>query len=470
MNESKRKANGNQGGKKKRGKKNLAANLKRVNLNAAGIDIGSEKHYVAVPADRDKEPVRNFGCLTPDLHDMAKWLRECGIKTVAMESTGVYWVPVAHILDQYGLEIKLVNTRHVKNVPGRKSDVQDCQWLQELHTFGLLRGAFLPDRPIEVLRSYWRHRAGLVASCARQIHLMHKSLEQMNIQLHKVISDISGVTGMKIIRAIIAGKRDPVALAQMKHPFVKSSEETIAKALMGDYREDHLFTLRQAVELYDIYQEKIAESDKQIEKYMATFEEKGDMENFDAKGGKKGNKSRRKNEPHFNLRAQLYRITGVDLTKIDGIEAITAHTVITECGFDMSRFPSEKHFASFLCLCPNNRITGGKVLKRRTRKSNNRASTALRVAAQSLHHSATALGAFYRRMRMRLGAPKAITATARKLAILIYRMLKYGEDYVDKGQDYYEQQYKERVIRSLKRRAKSMGCILVSLETAEVVS
>jgi transposase len=470
MNKSRGKGGRNQEGKRRRGRKELAAHLKKVNLNAAGIDIGSERHYVAAPEGRDEESVRSFGCLTPDLHEMAKWLKSCGIETAAMESTGVYWIPVAHILDQYGIEVKLVNARHVKNVPGRKTDVQDCQWLQQLHTFGLLRGAFLPDRSIEVLRSYWRHRAGLVESCARQIQLMHKSLEQMNIQLHKVISDVTGLTGMKIIRAILAGEHDPVALARMKHPYVKSSEETIAKALMGDYREDHLFTLRQAVELYDVYQNKIADSDKQIDNYMAKFEAKGDLDDFDVKGGKKGNRTRRKNEPYFDLRAQLYRMTGVDLTKIDGIDAMTAHTVITECGLDMSRFPSEKHFSSFLCLCPNNRITGGKVLKRGTRKSTNRAATAFRIAAQSLHHSATAMGAFYRRMRMRLGAPKAITATARKLSILFYRMLKYGEDYVDRGQDYYEKQYQARVLKNLKKRAKSIGCTLVRLETGEIVS
>ena len=471
MKENRGKGGRKQEGKRGSGKKELAAHLKRVNLNAAGIDIGSERHYVAVPAGRDEKSVRNFGCLTPDLHEMAKWLKSCGIETVAMESTGVYWIPVAHILDQYGFEVKLVNAKHVKNVPGRKTDVQDCQWLQELHTFGLLSGAFLPDRSIEMLRVYWRHRAGLVASCARQIHLMQKSLEQMNIQLHKVISDITGVTGMRIIRAILGGERDAVSLAQMKHPYVKSSEETIAKALMGDYREDHLFTLRQAVELYDVYQGKIADSDRQIENYMlSAFETKANSEDIKKQIPLKGGRSRRKNNPYFDLKAMLYRITGVDLTKIDGIDAMTAHTIITECGFDMSRFPTEKHFASFLCLCPNNRITGGKVIKRGTQKSNNRAAKALRIAAQSLHHSASALGAFYRRMRMRLGAPKAITATARKLAILVYRMLKHGEEYVDKGQDYYEKQYEERVLNNLKKRAKSIGCNLVHMETGEVVS
>jgi transposase len=470
MNESKRKAGSNQEGKGRKSRRGLTAHLKRVNLNAAGIDIGSERHYVAVPADRNEEPVRNFGCLTPDLHEMAKWLKSCGIETVAMESTGVYWIPVAHVLDQYGFDVKLVNAMHIKRVPGRKTDVLDCQWLQELHTFGLLRGAFLPDRAISVLRSYWRHRAGLVESCARQIQHMQKSMEQMNVQLHKVISDITGLTGMKIIRAIIAGERDPVTLAQMKHAYVKNSEETIAKALMGNYREDHLFTLKQAVELYDIYHDKIADCDKRIDIYMATFEAKGDLGNFKGKGAKGCGRTRRKNQPYFNLRAQLYRMTGVDLTKIDGVDAMTAHTVITECGIDMNRFPTEKQFTSYLCLCPNNRITGGKVLKHGTRKSSNRAATALRIAAQSLHHSATALGAFYRRMRMRLGGPKAVTATARKLAILVYRMLKHGEDYVDRGQDYYEKQYQERVIQNLRKRAKSLGCALVPLETCENVS
>lgn len=442
--------------------------MQQINPKAAGIDIGSTKHYVAVPAGLDKEPVRNFGCFTPDLHQMARWLRRCGIETVAMESTGVYWVPVYEVLERYGLDVKLVDARHVKNVPGRKTDVLDCQWIQQLHSFGLLFGAFIPEEGMGVLRSYWRQRAALVESCSKQIHLMHKALEQMNLQLHKVLSDVTGVTGMKIIRAIIAGEHDPVILACMRNSQVKSSEETIAKALTGEYREEHLFALKQALELYDVYQEKIAECDRQIEQHMQTFEAKGNPEQIDSNPGDK--RKRRKNEPFFDLGAQLCRITGVNLTRIDGIDVTTAQTIITECGIDMSQFPTEKHFASWLGLCPNNRVTGGKVKRTKTKKVSNRAAQALRLAAHSLHSSKSALGAYYRRMRQRLGAPKAITATAHKLACRIYRVLKFGEEYVDEGQERYEQHYQARVLKNLKSRAQSMGFTLVSIQTGETVS
>jgi len=448
----------------------ITKNLERVNPNAAGIDIGAREHYVAVPEDRDEEPVRRFGCLTPDLHDMAKWLKACGIETVVMESTGVYWIPVVQVLERYGLEVKVVDAYHVKHVPGRKTDVQDCQWLLQLHTFGLLRGAFRPEEGIRVLRSYWRQRTGLVESCSRQILLMQKALEQMNLQLHKVITDITGVTGMKIIRAIVAGERDAVVLAQMRHPLVKSSTETIAKALTGEYRQEHLFALKQALECYDFHQGMMAECDEQIRQYMATFEAKGDPEDLKTKPCKKSKQRRRKNEPFFDLRTELYRMTGADLTQIDGIDAMTAYTVISEAGFDMTLFPNEKCFSSWCGLCPNNRITGGKVFWTGTRRVQSRVARALRLAAQSLHSSKTALGAYYRRMRGRLGAPKAITATAHKLAILIYRMLKHGEDYVDKGMDYYEKQYRERALRNLKKRARQMGYVLHRHKTTELVS
>jgi len=444
--------------------------IMQLNPNAAGIDIGSRRHYVAVPADRDDEPVRSFGCLTPELHQMAKWLKSCGIETIAMESTSVYWVPVVAVLESYGFDVKLVDTYKVKNVPGRKTDVKDCQWLQELHKFGLLSGAFRPDKQIQVLRSYWRHRGELVESCSRQIHLMQKALEQMNIQLHKVITDITGVTGMKIIRAIVTGERNAVTLARMKHPLIKSSTDTIAKALTGEYRQEHLFSLRQALEIYDIYQNKIIECDRQIEGYMKTFESKAQADDLDSKTGKKSRSKHRKNQPHFDLKARLFEMTGVDLTQIDGIETMTAQTIISECGFDMSRFATEKHFTSWLGLCPDNRITGGKVKKSRTRRVQNRAARALRLAAQSLHHSKSALGAFYRRMRSRLGAPKAITATAHKIAKLVYRMLKYGCDYVDSGQLYYEKQYRQRVLKNLTRRAREMGYDIICTTTGELVS
>jgi transposase len=442
-----------------------------VRPNAAGIDIGSRKHYVAVPVDRTEQPVRHFGCFTPDLHEMARWLRECGIDTVAMEATGVYWIPAFQVLEQYGFDVQLVDAYQVKNVPGRKTDVSDCQWLQDLHTFGLLSSCFIPDNRMSVLRSYWRQRTGLIECCAKQIHLMQKSLDLMNLHLHKVISDITGVTGMRIVRAIVSGERNAVLLASMKHPQVKSTEDEIAKALSGNYREEHLFALTQALELYDVYQQKIADCDEQIDRYMGTFEDKKDHTSPKTTPPQQSKAKRRKNQPHFKLDQHLYRITGVDLTRIDGIDSMTAQTIITECGFDMSRFPTEKNFTSWLRLCPDNRITGGK--RKRPRKkwrAPNRAAQALHVAAQSLHSSKSALGAFYRKMRARLGAPKAITATAHKLAKILYRLLKHGEDYVDRGQKAYEQKYHERLLKNLTKRAKEMGYQLVQTQTGELVS
>jgi transposase len=440
--------------------------LRVVHLDAAGIDIGSQKHYVAVPPDRDPEPVRSFGCLTPELQAMARWLVGCGIRTVALEATGVYWIPPMQVLEEYGLEVYLVDARQAKNLPGRKTDVKDCQWLQQLHTHGLLARAFRPADTICVLRSYWRHRKDLVEMAAMQIQLMHKSLEQMNLQLHKVLSDVTGVTGWKILKAILAGERNPVVLAQMKHPLVHSSEDTIAQALTGDWRAEHLFTLRQAMELYEVYQQKITACDAEIQKYMQSLEPRAERKDLEPRGSGR----RRKHQVHFDLRAQLYEVTGTDLTCIDGIDALTAQTVVSESGIDMSRFATEKHYSSWLGLCPNHQITGGKVRRRRTRKVRNRAAQALRVAAQSLHRSKSALGAYFRRMRARCGPAKAVTATAHKLAILISRMLKYGMNYVDQGQEAYEKQYRERTLQMLKRRVKQMGYALVDLRSGEVVS
>ena len=444
--------------------------LSQTNANAAGIDVGARRHYVAVPPDRDQEPVRSFGCLTPELHSMAKWLKACGIETVAMESTGVYWIPVVYVLEQYGLHVSLVNARHVKHVPGRKSDVQDCQWLQELHTFGLLSGGFRPAPEIRTLRAYWRQRDNLVESSSQQIHRMQKALEQMNLQLHKELSDIMGITGQQIIRAIVKGERDPVVLARMKHPLVKSPEHVLAQALTGTYAEEHVFALKQSLELYDVYQQKISECDQQTEQAMLRLTSKSEDTPKTSPPPKKLSGKRRKNQPHFDLRTQQYRITGVDLTQIDGISAMTAQTIIAECGIDMSLYPSEKNFSSWLGLCPNNKITGGKVYSSRTRKVSNRASSSLRLAAQSLHRSSSALGAYYRRMKSRHGAPKAITATAHKLAKLIYRMLKFGKDFVDKGQSYYEARYKEQAVKNMIKRAKQIGYELVPLPDPMLVS
>jgi len=452
------------------GRDRVRKGLEPKHPDAAGIDVGSRVHYVAVPPDRDEQPVRRFGCTTPELHEMAKWLRACDIRTVVVESTGVYWIPVVQVLEEYSLEVLLVDARHVRNVPGRKTDVQDCQWLQELHTYGLLSPAFRPSQEILPLRSYWRHRAELVGYGAQQIQRMHKALEQMNVQVQKIVSDLSGQTGMRIIRAIVQGERNPVRLAQLRHASVKHDEETYVKALTGTYRTEHVFALRHAVELYDTFQEKIAECDREIASYMQSLQGPNEGETIGTKPPKKRGRFRRKNQPHFDLREELYRFTGVDLTQIDGIDAMTAQTVISEQGIDMSRFPTEKHFTSHLGLCPNNRISGGKVLRSRTRKVQSRAAKALRVAAQSLHRSRTAIGAFYRRLRARLGAPKAITATARKIAIQIYRMLKYGKDYIDQGEQAYQEQYKERLTKNLAKQARKLGLQLLNAQTGQLLS
>jgi transposase len=431
-----------------------------INPDAAGIDIGSAEHWVAVPADRDQHPVRKFKCFTADLHNMADWLDECGIKTIAMESTGVYWIPAFQILESRGFEVKLVNAKHVKNVPGRKTDVLDCQWLQRLHCFGLLSGSFRPENSICVLRSYWRHRDNLIRYAGSHIQHMQKALTEMNIQLHKVISDIAGLTGMRIIRAILEGERDTVKLANMKHGRIRSSANEIAKSLEGDYRSEHLFTLKQAVELYDFYQKQISACDQQIEDYLIQFDSKLDLDAHPIPPTKRKHRKPQGNEPHFDLRTHLYRITGVDFTQIDELNALSVQNIISEVGLDPGAFPTVKHFTSWLGLCPNNRITGGNVKSSNTRKVVNRAATAFRIAAQALSTSLSALGAYYRRMRSRLGAPKAVTATAHKLARIFYHLWKTGDQYKDIGIDYYEQKYKERILKNMKRKAKKLGYVI----------
>jgi len=433
----------------------LFEGLDTLEPNAAGIDIGSQTHYVSVPEDRDTPSVRTFGCTTPDLQQMAVWLKQCRIRSIVLESTSVYWIPVYQVLQDAGFQVSLVDARHARNVPGRKSDVWDACWLRKLHTFGLLRGCFLPPADIVELRTYWRHRQSLVEGCAQQIQRQQKALEQMNLQIHKVLSDISGVTGRRIIEAILAGERDPKKLLTLKHPFCKHSDAQILAALTGHYRAEHLFTLQQALAAYDFFQAQIAQCDAQIQTCLARFEDKAPPTDPPAKPP-----ARRKNQPHFDLAAELRRISGVDLTRIEGIQASTAQTLLSEVGTDLSAFASEKHFASWLGLCPNHRITGGKVQSRKTRPVCNRVAKALRIAAQSLHHSKSALGAFYRRILARSGPSKAVTATAHKLARIIYRLLRYGEAYVAQGESAYEQQHRERSLRSLQKRAAEMGYTL----------
>lgn len=437
----------------------------------AGIDIGSRIHYVSVPGERSVRPVRTFGCMTPDLVEMANWLKECGITQVVMESTGVYWVPVAMVLEEVGFKVSLVDARESHRLMARKTDVQDCQWIRQLYACGLLRNAFRPAQEMVHVRSYWRQRKELVRMCATALHHMQKALEVMNVQLHKVVSDIAGVTGMRIIRAIVKGQREPENFLDMIHANCKSSREEFRKALTGHYAAEQVFALGQALRRFDLYQEQIAELDSELQHALKRF---SDAEHTDSETPQATSKNRdgkrRKNQSHFDLAEELRRITGVDLTRIEGIDALTAFTVITEQGIDMSAFPSEKHFASHLGLCPNNQITGGRIRKRRTRRVHSRAADALRVAAQSLARSKTALGAFFRRMRARQGAAKAIVATAHKLAKIMFRMLKHGEEYVANGMDEYEKRYREALLKNLKKRAKQLGCEVLVYDTGEVLS
>lgn len=442
--------------------------LQKIHLHAAGIDIGSKEHFVAVPGDRDTAPVRSFRTFTADLHRLADWLRACRIETVAMESTGVYWIPLFQILEARGFQVLLVNARHVKNLPGRKTDVADCQWLQQLHTFGLLRGSFRPADAVCVLRSYLRYRDSLVRDAHTQIHRMQKALQQMNVQLHHVLSDITGVSGMAILRAIIAGERDPVQLAQLKHRQVKSSTETIAQALQGDYRPEHLFALRTALELYDFLQLKLIACDAEITQQLATFESKASA-SVTSVPDRKARPRSAAGQAAEQLRQRLEEMTSLDLTKVPGLGLQAVQNLIAEIGLEMERWPSEKHFASWLGVSPGTRISGGKALPSKPRRTPNRAANILRLAAQSAMQSKTAIGAYIRRLRARLGSPTAINAGAHKLARLIYRMLKTRQPYQELGADHYDRRYRDRVLSNLQRRAADLGFRLTP-DAAVVVS
>jgi transposase len=449
-------------------KDNLTKKMAVLNVNAAGIDIGSTSHFVAVPGDRDENPVREFNSFTVDLYRLADWLSACGVKTVAMESTSVYWIPLYEILEDRGFEVLLVNARHIKCVPGRKSDVMDCQWIQQLHSYGLLQGSFRPTQNICTLRAYLRQRESLIQGAAHQVHHMQKSLTQMNIQLANVVDDITGVTGIKIIRDILAGERSPEKLAAHRDWRCKQSKEIIAQSLNGNYRNEHLFTLQQAVELFDIYQLKITACDHEVEKVLQLLTIDAEKQNLLSDVVKK-KKKQKSNALRFDGHGYLQSMTGVDLTKINGLDVHSVLRIIAEVGIDMNKWPSAKHFGSWLGLAPGTKISGGKKLSSKTKPSANRAATLLRIAASTLHRSPSALGAFLRRQKSRLGAPKAITATAYKIARLIYTMLKSGKEFVDVGQDYYEQQYKDRIIKQMHRKAKLFGFQLTPIEPIVVV-
>jgi transposase len=435
------------------------AALQVTNPDAAGVDVGADAHWACVPADRDAQPVRRFGAFTADLEALADWLQACGVTTVAMESTGVYWVPLYELLEARGFQVLLVDARQVARAPGRpKTDEKDCQWIQRLHSYGLLSGAFRPADQVVVLRGYLRQRDMLVTGAAQHIQHMQKALEQMNVKLTEVVSDITGVTGMRIIQGILHGVRDPEGLARLRDPRCKESEATIARALHGNWRQEHLFALRQAVALYEFYHQQITDCDQAIEAHLRTF--------ADQSGGKPlpyrpRRRKREANEPRFNARARLYCLCGVDLTALEGIDETTALVLLSEIGTDMSRWPSLKHFCSWLGLCPQHKISGGKVLSRRVRRGAGRAKRALRLAARSLHHSKSALGAFFRRIKARHGTPAAITAAAHKLARLVYSLLKHGTDYVAQELAEYEAKYHERKLRAVARQAHELGFDLV---------
>jgi transposase len=428
-----------------------------VQLNAAGIDVGSRSHWVAVPADRDAEPVREFSSFTGDLNRLADWLESCRITTVAMESTGVYWIPVFEILEARGFEVLLVNAAHLRNVPGRrKSDVLDCKWIQRLHSVGLLRGSVRPTEQIVELRAYMRQRERIVQDAARYVQHMQKALVEMNVQVHHVLSDLAGVTGMRIVRAILAGERDGHKLAELRDPRCRQPKERIAAALQGNFKREHLFVLEQALTAYDVHQRMLEQCDSRIEALLTELSSHSEVPAEPCPPRRHGSPTN--NQPKFEIQSPLHRLCGnVDLTQIPGLAPATALKVVTEIGTDVSRWPSEKHFTSWLNLAPGTKITGGKLISARRAPSKNRAGQALRQAAVSVGRTDTALGGFYRRLAARCGAAKAAVATARKLGVLVYQALKYGQAFVETGLAAYERQQKARLIEHLQKRAAALG-------------
>lgn len=438
--------------------KKLAKNnqsLPVINPNSAGIDIGSSFHVVAVAPDKCKEPVRTFKAFTSGLHEMATWLTEHNITTVAMESTGVYWVPVYEVLEEYGLDVVLSTARDTRSVPGRKTDVNDAQWIQRLHACGLLKASFRPTSLVVELRSYLRVRERLSDYAAAHIQHMQKALTFMNIQLNLVVADITGATGMRIIRAIAKGERSPATLAAYRDTRCKSSEKTIEDALKGNYQPEHIFALKQALAMYDAYQVQIRECDIEIESVLKklTIGKAIPIQPMP----KPKHRTKQPNEINFDVRTALYNLVGADLTQIHGLGPYLALRMISECGTDMTRWPTAKHFTSWLTLCPGSKISGGKKLSSHSRKSNNRVVTHLRLAATTVGRSSTALGAFYRRLSARIGKAKAVTATARKIAIHFYNAMRFGMQYKAPGAEQYEREYRDRVMRNLKRRAEEFG-------------
>jgi len=438
--------------------------------NAAGIDVGAREMFVAVPPGRDEHPVQVFATFTEDLERLADWLLQCGVTTVALESTGVYWIPLYEILEQRGIRPCLVNARHMKNVPGRRTDWHECQWLQFLHSVGLLRASFRPEENICAVRTVLRHRSELVMAASQHVQHMHKALTQMNLQIHHVISDITGVTGLAIVDAILAGQRDAAELAKLRDPHIKAQAETIRKSLVGNWRAEHLFTLKQSRELYRTYQQLIVGCDLEIEKMLPTFEARTDPVDKplppDRKRNRAGKKRRKKNghpNPGVDLRTETYKLFGVDVTQIPGLEE-NALPLFSEVGRDMSKWPTAGHFVSWLALCPDNDISGGKLLWRGVRTVKNRAGHLFRLAAFSLHHSLTPLGNYLRRMKAKLGPEAATTATAHKIAVIFYTMVKNQIEYDESIWATRDAHREKRLEIKLKRQAKLLGYQLVPMQ------
>lgn len=442
-------------------KKSNTVSMNVLRPDAAGVDIGSRTIHVALPPSRNQS-VREFETFTSGLHQLKDWLLEHGITTVAMESTGVLWVPVFEILEPCGIEVFLVNALHVKAVPGRKTDIQDCQWIQHLHSVGLLDGSFRPEDEIVAIRSMTRHRATLVQSAARCIQRMQKSLSQMNVKIHNVISDITGLTGMAIIDAIIDGQYDPDILAELKHGRIRASKQTIRKSLEGNYRTEHLFTLRQERDAYLFFQKQIDECDETINATIREFNRKrGEMKPYTVDSSKCSKKLQLRTYRDSRIHAEMYQAFGVDLFKLPGFSTETVITVFTEVGPDFGKFRSEAAFASWLCLCPNNQITGGKVQRSKTRKTKSRLSAALRRAANSLHHAQSYYGDLFRRLRAKYGAVKAITAMANRLARLLYHIVSTNQDFDQSKYVEAANRHRERQIKALKRRSSLLGFTLI---------
>jgi transposase len=453
-------------------KRKPVASLPVLRPNVAGIDIGSRRHWVAGPVSADgSRNVREFGTTTPQLQELVDWLLEQAVESVAMESTSVYWIPVYELLESHGIEVLLVNARQLSNVPGRKTDVLDCQWIQLLHSCGLLRGSFRPDEAICAVRALKRQWSNLVAERTKAVQWMEKALDQMNVQVHRAVSELTGKTGMSIVRAIVDGERDPLKLAEYRDKRCKRSLDEIAEHLTGNWRKEHLFNLEMALRFYDQIQRMIELYDERM------IEEVEYLQPPDRQGETIPPHPNPNKEKVFklrgdqNMRTALWRLTGVDLTRIDGINVETAQLVVTECGFDLSAFPTEKKFVSWLRAAPRHGITGGKPLKsKKNGMGATRIAGALRMAALSLQRSKSALGAYFRRIARRKGASVAIFATARKLATLIYRMLRYGQDYVDIGEQAFEEQFRVKRLAGLKASATSLGYCLVPIEEAVQVS